>query len=452
MLPTPTRSVVSVDPHVFMSSQAVHFPHSLHSTMVSEKATTEPISNASAFSTFAAHGNTRSVSSTLSGSSSVGGLSRVPEVLHKRHRKRPAVSRTSQYDNCSPTCASHKSEDADETAVETADPMCSSTELGSLCPPPPKRMRTVATSASAALFFPRGPGPPTIESPGYVGEEIERGLFEMRPTTSESSDVIHTTDSVSSELVTKSNHMPSKFNLTPSLPDEVLTSILRFIPTANGLAKLRLVCRQWCNLIDTTPLIWRGASFRHTRFGRCVKSVDGKLTLGDICGRRVLEIAAKSGNEWGRFLHRTLLETGNLKAFTAPQPLATLLTAGKIARTERAYPPWGNTKPQNSNSDDLWLAVHAARRGSDVVPTNATDGSTCRSEDMRAWPRGAVVGLIHVVYTCMLPKDGHENFRWIWHIDRAVGIKRPLRCAGFLGVWTMSTVLTELIISAVQSQ
>lgn len=452
MLPTLTTYVVNVEPHVFMTSQTVHFPHPLHSTMVSEKAATEAVSTASELSTSAVLGKTRSVSSTSSGSSSVGSVSRVPEVLHKRRRKRDAVSHTSQYDNSSPRCAPHISEDADETADEDADAMCSSTELRSLCPPPPKRMRAVATSASAALFFPRGPGPPAIESPGYVGEEIERGLFEMRPMTIESSDIMDTTDSVFSELVTKSNQMPPKFNITPSLPDEVLTSILRFIPTANGLAKLRLVCRQWCNLIDTTPLIWRGASFRHTRFGRCVKSVDGKLTLGDMCGRRVLEIAAKSGNEWGRFLHRTLLETGNLKAFTVPQPLATLLTAGKIARTERTYPPWGNMKPQNSNSDDLWLAVHAARGGSDMMPTNATDGSTCRAEDMREWPRGAVVGLIHVVKTCMLSKGGHENFRWIWHIDRAVGIRRPLRCAGFLGVWTMSTVLTELIISAVQSQ
>lgn len=255
-----------------------------------------------------------------------------------------------------------------------------------------------------------------------------------------------------SEPVVSPDRRERALNTMPSLPDEVLTSILRFIPTANELARLRLVCRQWCKLIDSTPLIWRGASFRHARFGRRVESQNGSLALGEICGKRVLQIAAKSGNEWGCFLHQTLLETGNLRAFTVPQPLATLLVAGKIARCVRAYPPRGNGKLYNSDKEGAWLAVHAARRGSVAMPIGVTDRSVCRMDDGQAWPRGAVVGLIHVVKAYLLPKNGHENLRWVWHIDRAVGIRRPLKCAGFVGVWTMSTILTELVILAVHSQ
>lgn len=450
MLPTPTtRSVVSVDPHAYMSSSAVHFPHYIGSTMESEKATTEALSTPFALLTSATLGKTRSASSTSSGSSSLHSSSHPPEIVRKRRRKCTAVSHTSQNDNSSSRCLLNVSEDTDEFA----DAACSSTELQTPWPPFPKRMRTITTSASAALFSPRGPGPPsTMKSTAYVDKDLEHEFFKVSRTTCESSEMIDTTDSVSSELVAMVDERGRNFNSIPSLPDEVLNCILRFIPTATGLAKLRLVCRQWRDLIDTTPSIWRSASFRHTRFGRRVESQNGILTLGDVCGRRVIEIAAKSGNEWGRFLHRTLLETGNLQAFTVPQPLATLLVAGKIARTERAYPPWGHRKQPNSNNADIWLAVHAARRGPVAMPADFAGGSTCRMEDGRVWPRGAVVGLIHVVKAYMLSKDGHENFRWIWHIDRAVGIRRPLRCAGFMGVWSMSTILTELIVSAVHNQ
>lgn len=269
---------------------------------------------------------------------------------------------------------------------------------------------------------------------------------------------------------------------TPALPDEVLVCIFQFIPTATGLARLRLVCSQWRQVIDETPVVWRWVSFRKTCFTRRVIShpYSKQLGLGPIPGARAISIAARSGNEWARFLFSALFSPSySLHAFTAPQPLASLLVLGRIARTECAFPP-RTSAINNSTSatatamssattltsgaatgtgvsigsrSDVWLAVHAAKKNATLLPLNSSDSSTaCPSVVGDNWPHGAVVGVIHVSHALLVPGKDSQLDRWIWHIDRAVSLKKPLRCAGFLGLWPTSQVLSDLLIRAMHNQ
>lgn len=253
--------------------------------------------------------------------------------------------------------------------------------------------------------------------------------------------------------------------VTPALPDEVLVSIFRFVPTAGALARLRGVCRQWCRIIDSTPHVWRHTSFRHASFSRRVerahdvKSATPRLRLGCTPGARAVAIAARAGNEWARFLHRVMFCFDTLHAFTAEQPLASLLVSGRVARTERAYPPWATWRGDLDFGDVIeaggWIAVHAARHAPGNVPVQqevVVEGVTCRMDKGEDWPCGALVGLIHVVRAVRLGGGAGQHPRYLWQIDRAVSLKKPLYCAGFVGLWSMSRILTDLLIDAMHRQ
>lgn len=240
----------------------------------------------------------------------------------------------------------------------------------------------------------------------------------------------------------------------PSLPDEVLVSIFRFVPTAEALARLRTVCVQWCQVIDGTSSVWRGASFRGAAFSRRVQlhAPSRQLQLGPVPGTKAVSIAARSGNEWAQFLYNTLFGFQVLHAITVPQPLASLFVDGRIARAERAFPPYSCQQAGMRRTSDIWIAVHAARDGTTVLPLPLVDVAACRVEIGDDWPRGAVVGVIHVTHAVRIPGEYTARDRWMWYIDRAVSLKKPLRCAGFLGVWPVSNVLTDLLIHSLHNQ
>lgn len=61
-------------------------------------------------------------------------------------------------------------------------------------------------------------------------------------------------------------------------------------------------------------------------------------------------------------------------------------------------------------------------------------------------PRGAVVGLVRVGEAQRVEDD------WVWRVDRAVWLKKPIRCAGFVGLWRVSSVLTDILVAAMHNQ
>lgn len=256
----------------------------------------------------------------------------------------------------------------------------------------------------------------------------------------------------------------------PQLPDEVVVSILRFIPLATTLARLRAVCTQWQRVIDTTPPVWRHVSFRRAMFtSRVARTTIAPYALyvGPPSGQAAVELAARSGNEWARFLHAVVFRGEGLRAFTAGQPLASMLVAGDVAVCERGFPPARVTSETEGecNVRDAWVAVHAARRslreGEDVAMAVGRDDAGGRGVvgttrgDVANWPRGAIVGLIHVsdaVHADGARADGGNGGKWIWRIDRAVSLNKPIRCAGFMGLWKTSRMLTELLVAAMHQQ
>lgn len=174
-----------------------------------------------------------------------------------------------------------------------------------------------------------------------------------------------------------------------------------------------------------------------------------------------MSLAARSGNEWARFLKRTVFDRQVLRAVTAPQPVASLLVAGARTLDARPFPPWDGAPPE---ADGAWIAVHAGRRALDLDSGVARADTVAAAQMLRdvhegagaggeleGLPRGAMVGLIHVRDAFRMQAGG-EGAGWIWRIDRAVSLKRPIRCAGFVGLWYISGFLTDLLVSAMHSQ
>lgn len=275
------------------------------------------------------------------------------------------------------------------------------------------------------------------------------------------------------------------------LPDEVLVSVLRFVRSASGLARLRAVCKRWRSVIDANPAVWRSASFRGAQFSRPVMTDNDKirkggkvaLCLGERCGKSAVELAANAGNEWALFLKDVVFDGRPLRAITVVQPMASLLVSGERSLETRSFPPWGdspcsgcgsacsarcacngmNCHHQHRGRRGCWVAIHAARRpnaaAAEHFPLNAYEISKL--------PRGAVVGMVHVAgakrlsanYSAMnigsdeggvMNSTGGGN--WTWCIDRAVSLQKPIRCAGFLGLWTLSQYLTEVLVRALHTQ
>lgn len=235
------------------------------------------------------------------------------------------------------------------------------------------------------------------------------------------------------------------------LPDEVLVSVLRFVQCAASLWRLRGVCRRWRRVIDSHDAVWRSASFRGAQFARPVRLArstgppDGKvahrtaLALGTRSGRAAVLKAAGAGNEWARFLRSVLFRGCPLYAVTVAQPVASALVRSARRFETRETPPW-QRNGNNIADGGAWVAVHAARRvAAGLSPAQ-----------MAALPRGAVVGLVHVCGATACGSDAAPL--WAWHIDRNVSLRKPLRCAGYVGVWTLSAHLTEFFVRALHMQ
>lgn len=213
-----------------------------------------------------------------------------------------------------------------------------------------------------------------------------------------------------------------------SLPDEVLISVFRFVTQASQLAALRPVCRQWCRIIDQTPCVWRSVSFKHASFIRRVISTESNtLALGPRAGAHVVALAARAGNEWACFLQRVIFEGVPLRAVTVPQPTASMLVSGERTWYKRPFAPGGGEK----RGEVGWVVIHAARRV---------------AEGGGKLPRGAVVGLVRI------ERAHWVEGGWMWKVDRAVRLKKAIRCAGFVGLWRVSSVLTDVLVDAMHNQ
>lgn len=226
------------------------------------------------------------------------------------------------------------------------------------------------------------------------------------------------------------------------LPDEVLVTVLRFVRCAASLWRLRAVSRRWRRVIDGHDIVWRSASFRGAQFARPVRLslVSGcksrrALTLGARRGRAIVTKAAAAGNEWACFLAATLFHAHPLHALTVAQPVASVLVRSARRFETRESPPW-----RGDGVPGAWVAVHAARR---VAPGLSP-------AQIAVLPRGAIVGLVHVRSATACGSEVAPL--WAWHIDRNIALRKPLRCAGYVGVWTLSTHLTEFCVRALHMQ
>lgn len=132
------------------------------------------------------------------------------------------------------------------------------------------------------------------------------------------------------------------------------------------------------------------------------------MALSKAPGRRLIHLAANAGNEWATFLKEVVFDGGGLRAVTVPQPRAGAIVHGKGG--------WDCAGVEG------WVAVHAARRcsaGGEVMA------------------RGALVGVVRV---------GART------VERAVRLKRPIRCAGYVGVWKVGSWMTGVLVEALQNQ
>lgn len=227
------------------------------------------------------------------------------------------------------------------------------------------------------------------------------------------------------------------------LPDEVLVLVFRSVHSASSLARFRGVCRRWRGVIDATPLVWRAASFRGARFAapvECAKDFPKesacsaqarrmRLRLGERPGRRAVSLAAAAGNEWALFLRAAVFDAVPLRAVTVYQPTASGLVLGTVNALTLPHPPAGAGG---------WVAVHAAR----ALP----------AADAGALPRGALVGLVRVRKATCVDSAGAGRPEWAWEIDRHVKLVKPMRCAGFHGLWTLSGCMMELFVRALHMQ
>ena len=307
--------------------------------------------------------------------------------------------------------------------------------------PTPKRPRL---ALSPAHLPPPGPTMPDLPPPSLPLCQFVPA--EKPPPSSRSTPTPSLTSTICSSC-TYNNAAPppppSSASLAAQLPDEVLVSIFRFIPSASNLASLRAVCRHWCYVIDHTPQVWRTVSFKHARFSKPVLRFGTRLFLGPRSGRRAITMAARSGNEWARFVKTTLFDCNTLRAVTTPQPMASQLVTGHSAMHVRPYPPWLGHRPPCH--DGVWVAIHASRRNPTIDPTPRCQASL-------PLPRGAMVGIVHVSHAICTKPEGERGANWVWNIDRAVPLKRPIRCAGFVGLWSISAFLTDLLVNAMQNQ
>lgn len=226
---------------------------------------------------------------------------------------------------------------------------------------------------------------------------------------------------------------------TPELPDEVLVAVLRFVPSAATLWSLRAVCRRWRNIIDTRSSVWRDVSFKGLLLNRPVvispspssnNTCNTKvLTLGPRQGATAVHLAAGAGNEWASFLSMCLFDCVPLKALTVVQPVAnSLVSDNNYRRFETRERPNNNINNNNVECGHGWVVIHAARRGP------------------QEFPRGALVGMIRVGGTV---QNGNQ---WIWKIEETVKLVKPLRCAGYVGLWSLSRPLTEILVRALHTQ
>lgn len=227
------------------------------------------------------------------------------------------------------------------------------------------------------------------------------------------------------------------------VPDEVLVQVLRCVRSASALARLRAVCKRWCRVIDATPAVWRAVSFKRVDLSRGVVSRAGELALGERRGRAAVALAAVAGNEWARFLKSVLFDACVLSAVSAPQPVASLLVAGRRRTVTREFPPCAA-----ATRGGVWVAVHAARASGaatgGIYGADADGSADCTSA---ALPRGALVGMVHV-------RDARRtsSTSWMWNFDRAVTLRRPIRCAGSIGLWGLSPFLTEMLVYSMHTQ
>jgi F-box-like len=304
---------------------------------------------------------------------------------------------------------------------------------------------------------------------------------------------------------------PVRQQAVAGLPDEVLVRVLGFVACAPTLATLRMVSTSWRAVIDSSPSLWADASFKRTFFappvvelpmhqlpGRSATSnasscsstvvsaassrssdfgdeddgdgtgpdhtkyamkrssiaaqlpstalcVDGdaslrqsRLALGPRPGYSQLCRAAAAGNEWAAFLRETLFEQCKLRALTLSAELATALVCGGVAALRPpanvlctssvsaaclTFMADGRSAPQAAPCAPGWIAVHAARaRGRG----------------------GALLGIVFV------QKRSESDMKW--RVTRAVSLERPIWCAGYVGLWTMTDYLTELLIRALHTQ
>lgn len=197
---------------------------------------------------------------------------------------------------------------------------------------------------------------------------------------------------------------------------------------------------------------------------------DAPLKLAPRPGQKAVTTAARSGNEWARFLKKIVFDRETLRAVTIPQPVASLLVSGDRPLDARPFPPWHGELP---DTDGTWVAIHAARRASHPVPNShqnhvnndpplpangSVQGMSARAVsggiDLAKLPFGAMVGMIHVrdAFQTTGPDNPTSAPKWIWKIDRAVRLKKPIRCAGFVGMWSISGFLTDLIVNAMHKQ
>jgi hypothetical protein len=163
-----------------------------------------------------------------------------------------------------------------------------------------------------------------------------------------------------------------------------------------------------------------------------------RLALGPRLGYSLVCRAAAAGNEWAAFLRDTLFDRLVLRAVTLTADLAAALVGGEVAAlrppasisyvtslTPARVTTLADTRNARHPAPPApgWMAVHAARvRG--------------RS--------GALMGIVYV------RKRRDSDLKW--RVTRAVSLDRPISCAGYIGLWTMSDCLTEILIRALHCQ
>lgn len=244
-----------------------------------------------------------------------------------------------------------------------------------------------------------------------------------------------------SDININNNSTTTTTTTIPELPDEVLVAVLRFVPSAATLWGLRAVCRRWRGIIDTQSSVWRDVSFKGLLLTRPVvispvtitisstsyiKPNPCKvLTLGPRRGASAVHMAAKAGNPWANFLSTCLFDAVPLKALTVAQPLANRLVTEKCADSAWIF----ETRERAPVDTNGWVVIHAARRGP------------------QEFARGALVGMMRVSAPCTASGNG-----WRWKIEEKVKLSLPLRCAGYVGIWSLSRPLTEILIRALHTQ